>query len=65
MEMLIWDMREKRKITLSELSETTGISKSMLNYYENSIKFPSIKKLETIAKALDCKITDLFESEYK
>lgn len=37
----------------------------MLNYYENSTKFPSIKKLEIIAKALDCKITDLFESEYK
>ncbi|HBF66451.1 MAG TPA: XRE family transcriptional regulator [Clostridium sp.] len=65
MVILIWEARDKQKITLSQLSKMTGISTSALDDYENSIRFPRIDKLERIAKALECRITDLFESEYK
>ena len=43
----------------------TGISKSTLNNIDNEKVSPTLKQLEAIAKALNVKITDLFESEYK
>ena len=61
----LWDARDSRDITLIELSKKTGISKSTLNNFENKISYPNILQLEKIAIALNCKITDLFESEFK
>lgn len=43
----------------------TGISKSTLNNIENEKVSPTIAELEAIAKALNMKITDLFDSDYK
>lgn len=48
-----------------KLSKLTGISKTTLNDIENNKISPTIKQLENIAKALDIKITDLFDSRYK
>ena len=36
-----------------------------LNTIENGITSPTLRQLEAIAAALDVKITDLFDSEYK
>ena len=63
--ILTWCARVKKRLTLIELSEKTGISVSALDDYENLKRFPRIDKLELIAKALECRITDLFDSEYK
>ena len=52
-------------MTLVKLSSKTGISKSTLNNIENGRVFPTILQLESIARALDVKIGDLYESEYK
>ena len=65
MKILTWQARNNKKITLVKLSELTGISKSTLNNIENEKVSPTMAELETIAKALNVKITDLFESEYK
>lgn len=47
-------LRKKRKLTLSELSEKTKISKSYLSNIERNInKNPSIQVLEKIALVLD------------
>ena len=43
----------------------TDIGKSTLNNIDNEKVSPTLKQLEAIAKALNVKITDLFESEYK
>ncbi|MCG4496985.1 helix-turn-helix transcriptional regulator [[Clostridium] innocuum] len=43
----------------------TGISKSALNDQENNKNSPTLLQLEQIAKALDIRITDLFESDFK
>ena len=48
-----------------KLSKMTGISKSTLNNIENEKVSPTIAELEAIAKALNMKITDLFDSDYK
>lgn len=65
MEILTWQARIDKKITLVKLSEMTGISKSTLNNIENEKVSPTLIELETIAKALNVKITDLFNSDYK
>lgn len=65
MKILIWEQRAKKKCTLEKLSKKTNISKSALNYYENEEREVSIFQLEKIAEALECKITDLFESDLK
>lgn len=65
MKILTWQARDSKKITLIELSKMTGIGKSTLNNIDNEKVSPTLKQLEAIAKALNVKITDLFESEYK
>lgn len=65
MEILTWQARTEKNLTLVQLEELTGISKSTLNTIENGITSPTLRQLEAIAAALDVKITDLFESEYK
>ena len=65
MEILTWQARSSKNVTLVKLSGLTGISKSTLNNIENGRVSPTIKQLETIAKALGVKISDLYESQYK
>ncbi len=65
MVVLTWQARSNKSITLIKLAELTGISKSALNNIENEKVSPTLDELEAIAKALDVRITDLFDSEYK
>lgn len=65
MEILTWQARTEKNLTLVHLEELTGISKSTLNTIENGITSPTLRQLEAIAAALEVRITDLFESEYK
>ena len=64
-EILTWQARTKKGITLVQLAKMTGISKSTLNNIENSKTSPTLMELEVIAKALGVRITDLFDSDYK
>lgn len=63
MEYLIWQERIKKGVTLVELSRMTGISKSSLNNYENGKRSPTLVQMEVIARALECRITELFYSD--
>lgn len=65
MEILTWQARTTKNLTLKQLEELSGISKTSLNDIENAKLSPTLYQLEQIAKALDMKITDLFSSEYK
>ena len=65
MKILTWQARNNKKVTLVKLSKMTGISKSTLNNIENEKVSPTIAELEAISKALNMKITDLFDSDYK
>lgn len=65
MRITTWQARNLKNITLVKLAALTGISKSTLNNIENQKVSPTIAELEAIAKALNMKITDLFESDYK
>lgn len=65
MDVLTWQARNKRGITLKQLEKMTGIGKTTLNNIENGLVSPTLCQLEAIARALDVKMTDLFTSEYK
>ena len=64
-EIKIREMRDKKRISLRTLSRKTKISIGALNNYENNKTSPTLDNTEEIAKALNCKINDLFESEFK
>lgn len=65
MKILTWQARNDKRISLVKLSQMTGISKSTLNNIENEKVSPTMAELEAIAKALDVRLTDLFDSDYK
>lgn len=65
MVLKIWEARQKKGISLIELSKRTGISKSALNNYENGKRSPNMEQMELIATALDTSISNLYESPYK
>lgn len=65
MKILTWQARNDKRISLVKLSQMTGISKSALNNIENEKVSPTMAELEAIAKALNVRITDLFDSDYK
>lgn len=66
LEINIGKIRTEKRISTRKLEELTGISKSRINDIENSRigKSPvNIVELEAIAKALQVRISDLFDSE--
>lgn len=65
MNILTWQARTKKGLTLKQLETMTGIGKTTLNNIENGLVSPTLQQLETIARALGVKISDLYESEYK
>lgn len=65
MKILISDIRANKKITLKKLANISGISKSAIQRIEAGVVSPTMDKMEKLAAAMDVRITDLFESDYK
>lgn len=65
MEILTWQARTRKNLTLKQLSAMTGLSKTTLNDIENGKVSPTLRELELIAKVVEVKMSDLYESEYK
>lgn len=64
MKLFIYEMRSKKGISLRELERLTGIGKSTLCRYEKADNNKAdIYNIEKIAKALNCKFTDLYKSD--
>ena len=55
--------RQKRNISLQELSNQTGLSKSYLNEIENGKKYPKHDKIAQLANALNCNYNDLVSTK--
>lgn len=56
----IKDLRKASEVTLSTLSEATGLSKGYLSQIERGISSPSVKALHSIGKALGVNISWFF-----
>lgn len=65
MKSLTKQARKEKGLTLMELQSLTGIGKTTLNNIENNKVYPTTLELEKIARALNVRINDLFESDYK
>ncbi len=65
MKILISDIRANKKITLKKLANISGISKSSIQRIEAGVVSPTMDKMEKLAAAMEVRITDLFESDYK
>ena len=61
----LWEIRTAKGLKLAAVAAVTGVSKSTLNNIENGKTSPTLANLEKIAKGLGCRISDLYESEYK
>ena len=61
----LWEIRTAKGLKLEAVAAVTGVSKSTLNNIENGKTTPTLANLEKIAKGLGCRISDLYESEYK
>lgn len=57
----IKELRTAKGLTLKELSDLSGVSKSRLSELENGQGFPNAKALEQIAKALNATMEELLE----
>ncbi len=56
----VYEKRDEKGLTLRELSDISGISKSEINRIENQKSHPTLYTLLKIAKSLDCDVTELF-----
>ena len=56
----VYEYRIKANMTLRELEEKSGISRSAINKVENGLVHPSVEIICKLAIALDCSPYDLF-----
>lgn len=59
----IRSLRNKNKMTISDLSEATGLSTGMISKIERNLVVPSVVSLWKIAGALDVSIGSFFDQE--
>lgn len=52
--------RKSQELTLKQMSRRTGLSVSLLSQIERAESSASVSSLFKLARALDCKLTDLF-----
>lgn len=54
-------MRKRRGYTQVELANLSNVSSQIISNFERAYTEPNQKQLSTLAKALNCKISDLIE----
>lgn len=57
------EKREKKNLTMKELSIRAGVSESMICRIENGDRKPSVKAAKAIARVLGFKWTEFFPDE--
>lgn len=65
MKILLKNIMRTKKLTARQVERMTGVSKSTINRITADQLMPRIDTLEEIAKGLNIRISDLYESEYK
>jgi transcriptional regulator with XRE-family HTH domain len=54
-------LRIEKQLTQEQLAKLTGLSTSFISSMERGINAPSFETLESLAKALDVPVKDLFD----
>lgn len=58
--MKIKQIRQRKNISLAELSAKSGVSKTEINDVENNKKKPSLQTVILLAQALEVNVEDLY-----
>lgn len=61
MTYLVWELRRAQNLTLRQLEERSGVSKTQINAIENGKANPTIGTLGLLAKALGVEVSELFK----
>lgn len=61
--MRIRELRESIGMGQTQLAEAAGVSQAAIAKWETGVAYPRADKLPTIAKALGCRIDDLYGRE--
>ena len=59
MEILLWQVRQDKNMSIRALAEKSGVSKSEIADIENGAKIPRVDTLCMLAVALDVTVEDL------
>lgn len=62
---ILRDKRKKKKLTLTELAQKTGLSVSYLSLLERGINSPTVESLNKVCTALDLTLSDLIAKASK
>ena len=65
MKILLEQIMYSKNVSLRQLSSRTGVSKSTIQRIANNEISPRLDTLEKLAIGFKCRMTDLFESEFK
>jgi len=55
--------RKKKKYSMEELSEATGLSQSAISLIESGKRYPALRTARKLSSALDATIDELFPNE--
>lgn len=53
-------IRIRKGLTVQQLANITGLSRTIIYAYQQGKNFPTAKNLKHLAKALNCKVSDFF-----
>ena len=65
MKILLGDIMYERTLTARQVEIMTGVSKSTVSRIANNQIVPRLDTLEELAKGLNIKISDLYESDFQ
>jgi len=65
MKVLLNEIIYNKNLSVRQVSIMTGLSKSTINRIMNNQVSPTLETCEQLAKGLNIKITDLFESDFQ
>lgn len=65
MKILLAKIREEKEMTLKEVAILTGLKLSTVHDIEIGKSSPRMNQMEKLAKGLNCRISDLYESDFK
>ena len=61
----IYYTREDKNISQQQLAKQLGVSKNLLNKWENCEEMPDLKNINKLSKALDISVNELIDNDIR
>lgn len=63
MQVRLQEYRWKRDYSIEQLARLSGVSSSQISRIENGVSIPTVEIMCRLARALNCKLSDLVDCE--